>query len=169
MDRPIIIVDYDPDWPTLFRELHDRVAAVLGDLVVVIEHVGSTSIPGCAAKPIIDMDVVIFSMTDFPQVSARLATLGYVHKGDHGIPGREAFTTPPEASEHHLYVCTTQSEEYHRHILFRDYLRTHPEETRAYSTLKQRLAHQFRSDREAYTTAKTEFVTMILQRAMSGI
>jgi GrpB-like predicted nucleotidyltransferase (UPF0157 family) len=139
MSRPILFVDSDPNWPTLFRELRDRVAAVLGGLVVGIEHVGSTSIAGCAAKPIIGMDAIISSMADLPQAIARLATLEYVYEGDLGIAGREAFAAPPDAPPHHLYVCTSQSEEYQRHILFRDYLRAHPEEVRAYSTLKQRL------------------------------
>ncbi len=169
MSRPILIVDYDPNWPTRFHELRDRVATVLGDLVVIIEHVGSTSIPGCPAKPIIDMDVVISSLTDLPQAIARLATLRYVHEGDLGIPGREAFAAPPDGPPHHLYVCSSQSEQYHRHILFRDYLRAHPEEVQAYSTLKQRLAHQFRHDRDAYSKAKSEFVVMILQCAAQGI
>lgn len=169
MSRPILIVDHDPNWPTLFQELRDRVAPVLGDLVVVIEHVGGTSIPRCPAKPIIDMDVVISSLTALPQAIARLARLGYIHEGDLGIPGREAFAAPADALPHHLYVCSFQSQEYHRHILFRDYLRTHPEEVQAYSTLKQRLAHQFRHDRDAYSKAKSEFVTMILQCAAQGI
>jgi GrpB-like predicted nucleotidyltransferase (UPF0157 family) len=168
MSRPIRIVDYDPNWPTLYQELRDRVAAVLGDLVIGIEHVGSTSIPGCQAKPIIDMDVLISSMMDLRQTIARLATLGYVHEGDLGIPGREAFASPQNAPLHHLYVCTSQSVEYHQHILLRDYLRAHPEEMRAYNALKQRPAHQFRHDRNAFSKGKNEFVAMILQHAAQG-
>lgn len=168
MINPVILVDYDPNWPTLFNELRDQVMAVLGDLVVVIEHVGSTSIPGCSAKPIIDMDVVIASRTDLPRTIARLATLGYVHQGDLGIAGREAFAAPANTPSHHLYVCDSQNEQYHRHILFRNYLRTHPEEVQAYNALKQRLAKQFRHDRDAYTRDKDEFVAMILQRAAQG-
>ncbi len=168
MISPIILVDYDPNWPTLFNELRDRVAAVLGDLVVVIEHVGSTSIPGCRAKPIIDMDVVIASRADLLQAVALLATLGYVHQGDLGIKGREAFVTPANTLPHHLYVCDSQNEQYHRHILFRNYLRAHPEEVQAYSALKQSLAQQFRHDRDAYNRSKDQFVTRILQRAAQG-
>ena len=168
MIRPIILVDYDPNWPALFNELRDRVAAALGDLIVIIEHVGSTSIPGCPAKPIIDMDVVISSRTNLPQTIVHLATLGYVHQGDFGIAGREAFAAPANTFPHHLYVCISQSEEYHRHILFRDYLRAHPQEVQAYSGLKQKLAHQFPHDRDAYSRGKNEFVAMILQRAMQG-
>jgi GrpB-like predicted nucleotidyltransferase (UPF0157 family) len=169
MSRPIRIVEYDPNWPTLFQELRDRVAAALDDLVVVIEHVGSTSIPRCPAKPIIDMDVVISSLTDLPQVIARLVTMGYVHEGDLGIPGREAFSAPPDAPPHHLYVCSFQSQEYLRHILFRDYLRTHHEAVQVYAILKQRLAHQFHHNRDAYSKAKSEFVAMILQCVVEGI
>lgn len=111
MNRSIIIVDSDPTWPTRFQELRDRVTAVLGELIVVIEHVGSTSVPGCAAKPIIDLDVIISSIIDLPQVIERLATLGYVHDGDLGTPGREAFTASPDTPPHHLYVCVSQCEE----------------------------------------------------------
>jgi GrpB-like predicted nucleotidyltransferase (UPF0157 family) len=169
MSRPITIVDYDPTWPAHFQALCDRITAVLGELMVVIEHVGSTSIPGCAAKPIIDLDVVISSMTDLPQVIARLATLGYVHEGDLGIPGREAFPAFPDTPPHHLYVCSAQSEEYYRHLLFRDYLRAHPEKVQAYQALKQRLADQLRDDRHAYSKAKSAFVEMILQCAGQGM
>lgn len=165
MSRPILLADYDPEWPTIFQQLRDRVAAVLGDLAVAIEHVGSTSIPGCPAKPIIDIDVVISSSADLPPTIARLSTLGYVHEGDLGIAGREAFSTPANTPPHHLYVCTLQSKEYQRHLLFRDYLRTHPQEVLALAALKHRLAQQFRNDRDAYTRGKSEFVAMILQRA----
>ncbi|GAC1473203.1 MAG: GrpB family protein [Ktedonobacteraceae bacterium] len=137
--------------------------------MVVIEHVGSTSIPGCPAKPIIDLDVVISSSSDLPQTIALLATLGYVHQGDLGIAGREAFDAPADAAPHHLYVCYSQSEEYHRHLLFRNYLRIHSQEMQAYAVLKQRLAHQFRDDRNAYSRGKSELVAMILQRATQGL
>jgi GrpB-like predicted nucleotidyltransferase (UPF0157 family) len=85
MRGPLIIVDYDPQWPDLFAELRATVAEALGDLVVTVEHVGSTAVPGLAAKPIIDMDVVVPSVADIPEAIRRLAILGYVHRGDIGI------------------------------------------------------------------------------------
>ena len=165
MSEAIIVVEYEPKWPKVFEELHDRVAVALGDLAVAIEHIGSTSVPGLAAKPIIDMDVVAPSTAHIPAVIEQLATLGYVHEGDCGIPGREAFTCPPNTPRHHLYVCARDSEEYRRHLLFRDYLRAHPEEAQAYSALKRSSARRFQNDRSAYTKAKTAFVEERLRRA----
>ena len=168
MSVPVIVVDYDPAWPQLFEQLRDRVVAALGDLVVAVEHVGSTAVPGLPAKPIIDLDVVIPAIADLPAAIERLATLGYVHRGDLGIPGREAFSRPPDTPPHHLYVCARDSAELRRHLLFRDYLRAHPEDARAYGALKRQLAARFRDDREAYTEAKTAFVADILRRGARG-
>jgi GrpB-like predicted nucleotidyltransferase (UPF0157 family) len=165
MSKPIIIIDYDPNWPVVFSELRDRIARALDALVVTIEHVGSTSVPGLAAKPIIDMDVVVASAAEIPAAVQRLAPLGYVHQGDLGIPGREAFVSPPDWPDHHLYLCPLESEELRRHILFRDYLRAHPEEARAYGALKRALADRFRDDRDAYAQAKTVFVGNCLRGA----
>lgn len=165
MPEPIAVVDYQVCWADVFETLRTSVAACLGSVAVRIEHVGSTSVPGLAAKPIIDMDVVVASTADLPLAIERLGALGYVHQGDLGIPGREAFQTPPDHPPHHLYVCTADCEELHRHLLFRDYLRTHSENAKAYSELKKDLAVRFRNDRNAYSEAKTEFVREILKRA----
>jgi GrpB-like predicted nucleotidyltransferase (UPF0157 family) len=104
MADPVVIVDYDPSWPATFEQLRDRLAATLGRLAVAIEHVGSTAVPGLAAKPIIDLDVVIADRIDLPAVIQRLRTLGYLHEGDLGVPGREAFTTPAGAPR---ITCTS--------------------------------------------------------------
>ncbi len=168
MPGPVLIVDYDPQWPDLFEELRAPVVAALGELAVSVEHVGSTAVPGLAAKPIIDMDVVVPSAADIPEAIRRLAILGYVHRGDLGIPGREAFTSPSEKPRHHLYVCALDSEELHRHRAFRDHLLTHPDDARAYADLKKSAARRFAEDRAAYNEAKTPFVEAVLQRASSG-
>ena len=168
MPGRVIIVDYHPQWPELFEELRAPVVAALGELVVIVEHVGSTAVPGLAAKPIIDMDVVVPSIADIPEAIRRLAILGYVHRGDLGITGREAFTSPAGKPRHHLYVCTLESEELRRHRSFRDYLLTHPDDARAYGALKRAAARRFAEDRAAYNEAKTRFVEAVLQRAASG-
>ncbi|MNV51043.1 dephospho-CoA kinase/protein folding accessory domain-containing protein [compost metagenome] len=93
---------------------------------MTIEHVGSTSVPGLSAKPIIDMDVVVATRDDVKKAIQRLAILGYVHEGDLGAIGREAFIPPNGVPWHHLYVCTIDNAEYKRHIMFRDYLKSHP-------------------------------------------
>ena len=164
MVNPVIIEDYDPTWPHLFEMLRSRIAAVLNELALSIEHVGSTAVPGLAAKPVIDIDVLLRSSTDLPIVIARLAELGYEHRGDLGVSGREAFRARAEAVQHHLYVCPPESREYKRHIAFRDYLRKHAEDAEDYAVLKRERARKFGSDREGYNQAKSQFVQRILQR-----
>lgn len=165
MSSPIVIEDYDPHWQGQFELLRARIAAALGPLAAAIEHVGSTAVPGLAAKPIIDIDVLLCSAADLPTAITRLATLGYQHRGDLGVPGRDAFRPPPNDVAHHLYVCVPECLEYARHIRFRNYLRMHPEDARAYERLKRTLAVEFRNDRETYNQAKTEFVEAVLGRA----
>jgi GrpB-like predicted nucleotidyltransferase (UPF0157 family) len=163
-----MISDYDPKWPCRFEELRLRIAAALGELAAAIEHIGSTAVPGLAAKPIIDMDVLLKAHGDFPAAVLRLASLGYRHQGDLGIPGREAFAAPPAGFPHHLYVCLPQSTQYRHHIVFRDHLRKHPDDAIAYARLKRRLAARFSRDRAAYVAGKTQFVSAILQRALES-
>ena len=160
----VLIENYDPRWPAVFAALRAKLAATLGDLAAAIEHVGSTAVPGLAAKPILDIDVLLPSAEDLPLAIERLAQLGYRHQGDLGISGREAFTTPSGVTPHHLYVCRPDSPAFRRHILFRDYLRTHPDDAQAYADLKRRLATRFLGDRAAYTEGKSEFVSAILER-----
>jgi GrpB-like predicted nucleotidyltransferase (UPF0157 family) len=163
--EPVIVVAYDPSWPAVFAGIADHIRAALGDLAVAIEHVGSTAVPGLAAKPIIDIDAVVPAAADVPTAITRLAVIGYVHRGDLGIPGREAFWRPPLSPPHHLYVCPAESAEYRRHVRFRDYLRAHPPVAAAYSALKRSLAERYRDDRDAYTNAKSTFVNQVLARA----
>jgi GrpB-like predicted nucleotidyltransferase (UPF0157 family) len=161
----VIIHDYDPSWPQIFAALRLRIADVLHGLEAAIEHVGSTAVPGLAAKPIIDVDILLRSHTDLPLVIAKLTSLGYEHQGDLGIVGREAFRTPPGDFPHHLYVCLPDNDEYRRHLTFRNHLRSHATDASAYAKLKYELADKFMQDRNAYTEAKGAFVTEILRRA----
>jgi GrpB-like predicted nucleotidyltransferase (UPF0157 family) len=164
LPNPVIIEDYDPRWPQLFEMLRSRIAPVLDELAISIEHVGSTAVPGLAAKPIIDIDVLLRSSTDLAVVIRKLADLGYEHRGDLGVSGREAFRAKAAAVQHHLYVCPLGSLEYDRHIAFRNYLRTHAADAHAYVLLKRQLASKFGSDREGYNEAKSDFVQRILRR-----
>ena len=168
MPDPVIIEDYDPRWPQRFEMLRSRIAAVLNELAISIEHVGSTAVPGLAAKPIIDMDVLLRSSTDLPVAIRKLAELGYEHRGDLGISGREAFRANAAVVQHHLYVCPPGSLEYERHIAFRNHLRVHPEDANAYAVLKRELASKFGSDREGYNQAKSDFVQRILQLTLEA-
>ena len=160
--NPVVIADYDPRWPGTFQQLRDRLAATLGPLAVAIEHVGSTAVPGLAAKPIIDLDVVIADRADLPAVIDRLRPLGYLHEGDLGVPGREAFTTPAGAPPHLLYVCVTGTPALERHLAFRDALRANPSLAGAYGDLKRTLAARLADDRAGYTEAKSAFIEQVL-------
>ena len=164
MADPIVIMDYDPAWPSQFEGLRRRLMVALGDLVT-IDHVGSTAVPGAAAKPVIDVDVAVRSKVEVKEAIGLLETSGFRHLGDLGIAGWEAFEDPPGPPDHHLYLVVRGNREHSRHLLFRDYLRGHPEEARRYSDLKKSLAVRFRDDREAYTEAKTGFVERILAEA----
>jgi len=169
MPDPVIIVPYDSAWPAWFERIAAFLAPALAGTGCTVEHVGSTSIPGMAAKPIIDIDIII-DRPAFSQVKERLSAIGYMHQGDQGIPDREAFAlTDLQAREtlptHHLYVCMAGAEELRRHLLFRDYLRAHDVDARAYAALKYRLADEFGDDRVGYTEAKTSFIWEIMQKA----
>ena len=161
--RRIIVVEYDPAWPATFDDLRARVWTVVGDLALAIEHMGSTAVPGLAAKPIIDMTVVVPSAEDVPQAIERLATLGYVHRGNLGIEGREVLRSLLDLPAHHLYVCPAGSLGLLNPLAVRDYLRTHPEVARAYGELKKSLAAEFPHDIDSYVSGKTDFILSILR------
>jgi GrpB-like predicted nucleotidyltransferase (UPF0157 family) len=161
----IEIVAYDPRWPSVFASLRDRLVGPLTGLVDRIEHVGSTAVPGLAAKAVIDLTAVVDTLDHLPAVIGRLAPLGYSHEGDLGVTGRHAFATPPGVPAHHLYVCAADNPDFTRVLAFRDYLRTHPDTARAYAELKYFLAERFHEDRAGYTAAKSAFITRIVATA----
>jgi GrpB-like predicted nucleotidyltransferase (UPF0157 family)/chloramphenicol 3-O-phosphotransferase len=164
---PLVVADYDEKWPILFEQVTQPIREAVADLGAEVEHVGSTSVPGLAAKPTIDIDVVIRSADDAPTAIERLRSLGYLYQGDKGVRGREAFMWPPGAEPHHLYVVVADSQPHEDHVHFRNYLRQHPEVAQEYAALKTTLAEQHRDDRLGYTNAKSEFITGVLQLARS--
>jgi GrpB-like predicted nucleotidyltransferase (UPF0157 family) len=155
---PLVIRDYDPAWPDTFSALAAKVRAALGSLIVTVEHIGSTAVPGLAAKPIIDLDVVLASAADLPEAIRLLATIGYLHEGDLGIPGREAFRCPPGELRHHLYVLAAGATELRRHLALRDVLRGDNQLRDRYAALKRSLAKAYRDDRSSYTEGKSAFI-----------
>lgn len=157
----IIVVDYDPKWPHLFETLRGRIWSAVADIAISIEHVGSTSVPGLAAKPVIDMDVVV-AERDVALGIARLTSLGYCHRGDLGVPQREAFHARPGSPPHHLYLCPSTSSALANHLAVRNHLRANPSVAQAYGGLKKRLAVDFAHDIEGYVDGKTSFLLGIL-------
>lgn len=154
--RKVIVVPYDEAWKADFEAIKREIESAVGDLIIGIEHVGSTSVEGLSAKPCIDMDIVIKDYSVFEEVTRKLETIGYFHQGDFGIKEREAFgfTDKPHLKNHHLYVCPQHSEELRRHITFRDFLRNHPEAVRQYSEVKEKAAQLFPEDIDQYMQYK---------------
>lgn len=153
----VTVVPYDDAWPSAFEHIKNEIDAALGDLTVAIEHVGSTSVRGMYAKPCIDIDVVIGDHSPFCEVVLALQGIGYIHEGDLGIPGREAFgyTDKPHLMQHHLYVCRESSEELARHIKFRDFLRCNKAAAERYSRIKREAAERFPDDIDKYIQYKS--------------
>jgi GrpB-like predicted nucleotidyltransferase (UPF0157 family) len=161
----VVVTDYDNEWPALFERIAEPVREALGEIAAEVEHVGSTAVPGLAAKPVIDLHVAVRSTADVPVAIERLRSLGYVYQGDKGIQGREAFAWPAGAARHHLYVVVAGNEAHADHLDFRDHLRANPDLAREYAALKRELAERFANDRERYTEAKAEFISLVLAAA----
>ncbi|ASI78828.1 MULTISPECIES: GrpB family protein [Bacillus cereus group] len=172
MKQRITIEEYNIKWESEFNKLQTLINDVMEDSILSIEHVGSTSIKGLAAKPILDIDIVIEDYGFFSKVVTKLEAIGYYHQAKWSYKGREAFGRKDafvpwsEEStvwmEHHLYVCDKNSEELRKHIAFRDYLREHDDVAGEYGRLKEELARESKS-RTSYSEGKTKSITNILE------
>lgn len=153
----VTVVPYNPAWKSDFEKIKKELESAICGLIVGIEHIGSTSVEGLAAKPCIDIDVIIENYSVFDNVVEKLKEIGYIHEGDLGIKGREAFkySDKPYLQNHHLYVCPKDSEELRRHIVFRDFLRSNPEAVKKYGSVKQTAALLFPDDIDKYIQYKS--------------
>ena len=156
----VSVVPYDEAWGEAFEQIKKEIIAAAGDLILSVEHVGSTSVTGLCAKPCIDIDAVIESYSVFDDVVCALSKIGYIHEGDLGIKDREAFkySGKMHLMKHHLYVCPKDSSELRRHIAFRDYLRANPEAVKEYSRIKEEGAELFFFDIDKYIEHKSPFI-----------
>ncbi len=172
---PVVIADYDPRWTTMYAEESARIQNVIGEWLLGIEHVGSTSVPGLAAKPVVDMMPGLSSLDDSRHIVKPLQKLGYQYFPEHEtvMPERRYFALPAGDKHRvrrrfHLHIVETTSSFWRRHLAFRNYLRAHPDVAGEYAALKRRLAAEYGSDREGYTEAKTEFITHVESLALAG-
>jgi len=165
--KTIVVVPYDEKWKVEFEKIKRELLVVLGCYVIAIEHVGSTSVEGLAAKPIIDIDIVIKDYNSFENVKNMLEEIGYNHNGDLGIKERHAFkyTNKPHLMKHHLYVCPKYSETLKMHLAFRDYLRTNPKDRDWYGEIKTLAAKHYPQDIDGYMKAKAPCVIEINRRS----
>lgn len=163
MAKRVIVVPYDEQWKTNFEIIKQHLFPAVKDIIIGIEHIGSTSVEGLSAKPIIDIDIVIKDYSVFDTVVERLAILGYIHEGNLGIKDREAFNYKGnmDLPKHHLYVCPQFSEELQRHIAFRDYLKNNSEAVLKYSKVKEEGAKLFPDSIDDYIAYKSPFIEEI--------
>lgn len=162
--KTVRVAPYDARWPLLFdaeRERIDDAVRAAGLPLLELEHVGSTSVPGLAAKPILDIAAGRASAVPGAEYVPVLERLGYVHRGEQGLPGREFFRRG-ELRSHHLHLVERGGMHWRRYVVFRDALRADVALRDAYGALKQELARRFPHDREAYIDGKTEFVTRVV-------
>lgn len=162
----VIVLPYDAAWKSAFEDIKIEIESALGDMIVGIEHVGSTSVEEMSAKPCIDVDVIIKDYTVFDSVVNKLASIGYIYEGDLGIKDREAFkyTDKPHLMTHHLYVCPQNSEKLRRHITFRDFLRSNAEAVRKYSSVKETAAKLFPNDIDKYIEYKSPCIEALYKQ-----
>ena len=160
--KNVRVLPYDSDWKSDFEDIKLELVDILGNIPISIEHVGSTSVEGLAAKPIIDIDVVV-KPDDVGKAIEFLEGHCYIHEGNLGIEGREAFAYEDKnhLQEHHLYVCPSDSKELGRHIAFRDYLMNHPEAVEKYSKVKLEAARLFPESIEKYIDFKSPVIEEI--------
>ena len=148
----------------MFAEEEARVRSALGENVVAVEHVGSASVCGIAAKPIIDIAVAVKERSDGERSVKPLENIGYVYRGEHGIAGRFYFVKG-EPRTYHLHMLLSASDAWINHLSFRDYLRQNPAVAREYGNLKKELAQKYKYDRDAYLDGKNAFIEKVLKRA----
>jgi GrpB-like predicted nucleotidyltransferase (UPF0157 family) len=167
MGRKVILSPHNPLWIEQYEAEAVRLTAVFQPILVAMHHIGSTAIPGIQAKPIIDIMVVVTWMTAVDPLIQPMAGLGYISKGENGIPGRHYFRRgSDEHHTHHIHVYAENHPEIARHLNFRDYLCHHPAAAAAYDTLKVGLAQQFQHEVSQYTQKKTAFIETIDTKAL---
>jgi len=176
MSAPILIVDYDPNWPHEFEAERRNVIAAVDGRISAVVHIGSTAVPGLCAKPIVDIMAGVHGSREAEALLPPLAELGYddVTKIDDNDEwfyclGR-APEKPSDAMRYfHLHLVREDSDDWNRHVNFRDYLRLHPETAADYCTLKRRNAERFRDQRELYTESKTRFIREVEAKALAEL
>jgi GrpB-like predicted nucleotidyltransferase (UPF0157 family) len=162
--RTIVIVDHDPNWPAKFEHHAALISQALGSKALIIEHVGSTAVPGLAAKPIIDIDVIVADSSDESTYLDALVAAGYVLRVREPEWHEHRMFRTPELDVH-IHLFSTGCVEFTRHVIFRNWLRNHPEDRLHYESVKRRLAQEDWADMNAYANAKSEVVEAILARA----
>jgi GrpB-like predicted nucleotidyltransferase (UPF0157 family) len=164
--RKVEVLPYDNQWPSKYEEEANKLRRIFGGQLVAIHHIGSTSVPGLAAKPIIDILIVIKDISLVDKYNQDMQSIGYEAKGENGISGRRFFQKGGDNRTHHVHIFEVASPEIERHLAFRDYLRSHPDAAKEYGDLKRKLAQRFPYDIESYIKGKECLVAQIEKQAV---
>lgn len=162
---PIRIEPYDEAWPRQFADLGEHLRGALGDVARRIDHIGSTAVPGLAAKPVIDVQISVETLEPVGPFRDPLEGLGFVYRADNAERTKRYFREAPGTRRTHIHVRKAGSFSQQFPLLLRDYLRTHPDAVLEYATLKRDLADRFADDRAAYTDAKGPWFWDAIRRA----
>ena len=165
--NPLKVVEYNPEWQKEFCRARSFFSELLQGMDVDIVHIGSTSVEGLWAKPVLDIDIIVRDRGTRNVVIRRLAKSGYIHLGDLGIEGREAFSCPGDNPnvgwmDHHLYVCIEGCAALRNHLLLKNHLLMNKDAVREYSRLKRLLAQKYPDDPDGYCAGKTGLITSFL-------
>ncbi len=162
---PVTVVPYSEEWPEQYEKVATNLRSMLSQVpVVAIEHVGSTSVPGLAAKPILDIDIII-QREHLPAAISALSAGGYIHLGDLGVTDREAFRPPDADPARHVYLCVEGALHVRNHLAVRSVLRSHPDLRDAYGKVKQELANDPTMSMDRYIAGKTEILQTVLDQS----
>lgn len=164
--RKVKIVEANDQWAEDFRREQEKLHNLLGDIVTNIHHIGSTSVPNLAAKPIIDILLEVSDLQALDDQSKKLINTGYVAKGEYGIAGRRYFEKGGDNRTHHLHAFITGDPNVHRHLAFRNYLKSHPEIREQYAQLKKQTAQDVNGDVVGYREGKNDFVEQHVAKAV---
>lgn len=167
MAQHIIVTECNPLWTKMFEAEAAKIKHILGDNCIAIHHIGSTSVVGFAAKPIIDIMPIVYNLEDVDKAAAEFEKTGYEYMGEFGISGRRYLRKGGDERTHHIHIYSEKSiYDIERHLAVRDYLRSHPAACEQYANLKRKLANKYPYDNEGYCDGKEEFVQQLEKEAL---
>ncbi len=167
MPQHVVVTQYRPEWASLYEAEAEKIRSILKNNLFDIYHIGSTAVPGLAAKPIIDIMPVVFDIAKTDTLKMQFDAIGYEWMGEFGIPGRRYLRKGGDERTHQVHIFEKSNEkDIARHLAVRDYLRTHPDVAAAYGAMKQKLADKFPFDIESYCDGKDAFVKRLEQDAL---
>lgn len=165
--RKVEVTPYKEQWISLFEEEASKLYEIFGSEIIHIHHIGSTSVKGLKAKPIIDIMPVVKNINRVDEFNTVMVSIGYEPKGENGLSGRRYFQKGGDNRTHHIHIYELENPQIERHLAFRDYLREHPDTVKKYGNLKEELSQRFSYDINSYINGKEQLVLEIERKAMA--